>query len=266
MVVTARPDEMLPHVRAAAEAGYDTLVAAGGDGTLLELVNTLATLPHHRFTVGVLPLGTGQDWARTLGIPRKPEAAVRWLAGARPQAVDLGRATIDGTPRLFVNVASAGLSGEVGQRVNRARVKHPWTFLQATIATLLRFRAPAMRAWVDGELFYEGAAFLLAVGNGRFFGRGMQVCPDAIIHDGLLEVVLVEAMGKAEVLAALPTLYRGTHVRRSDVHTRRARQVVVEAGDGPIGIELDGEPLQGRRVEFEVLPGALSLLVKGGGP
>ncbi len=261
LAVTARPEELAAPLQRAAEAGCDTVLSVGGDGTTQALLDALAQQPALDFTVGVLPFGTGRDWARTLGIPLEPAAALRWLARAEARRVDLGCARVDGRERRFLNVASAGLSGEVGNRVNRTRVKRPWTFLQSIVGTLLRFDAPPMRVFLDGERFYEGDAFVLSVGNGRYFGRGMMICPDALINDGLFDVVLVEGMGKPQVLAALPTLFRGTHIHRADVHTRRARHVRVEALHPPLGLDLDGEPSEGTQIEFEVLPGALRMLV-----
>jgi diacylglycerol kinase (ATP) len=263
VAITERPEELSEHLHLAAEAGYDTIFSLGGDGTNLAIVNALAEQPEHNFTMGTLPLGTGRDWARTHQIPYDPEAALRWLVSAKSFPIDLGRITFGQQQRLFLNVASAGLSGEVARRTNEHPVKRPWTFIQATVSTLLQFNAAPMRVTLDGEPWYEGDAFLLAVGNGRFFGRGMKICPDAFINDGLFDVVLVEGMPKLKALGAIPGIFRGTHVTRSDVHVRRARHVLVE-GLGPrIGMEYDGDQApDSQRIEFEVLPGALRMLLQ----
>ncbi|MGH2543988.1 MAG: diacylglycerol/lipid kinase family protein [Ardenticatenaceae bacterium] len=263
VAVTSHPAEVAQQIALAAEAGYDTILSAGGDGTNLAVVNALAQRLEHGFTLATLPLGTGRDWARTLGIPPEPEAALQWLMRAEARPIDIGRVTADGMQHFFLNVASAGLSGEVGRRVNAAPVKRPWTYLGATISTLLQFGATAMRVSVDDIPTYEGGAILLAVGNGRFFGRGMMVCPDAHINDGLLDVVIVESMGKVKVLTALGTLYKGTHIEREDVHVLRGRRVTVEALGPPVGIELDGDSDLGSHtsITYEIVPGALRMLV-----
>ncbi len=261
VVVTSHPEEVAKHLHLAGEAGYDTIISVGGDGTNHAIIRALAEQPEHGFTFGTLPFGTGSDWARTLGIPHKPKAALQWLVKAEPCPVDLGRVTVDGKHHVFLNVASTGLSGEVARRVNAAPVKRPWTFLTTIIRTLLQFAPPGMRVFTDGKRFYEGDAFILSVGNGRFFARGMQICPDAYINDGLFDVVLVEGMGRAEVLSALPTTFRGTHIHRDDVHVHRARHVLVEALDPTLGMEMDGEGSEGKRMEFQIVPGAIRMLV-----
>ncbi|MGB0387911.1 MAG: diacylglycerol/lipid kinase family protein [Ardenticatenaceae bacterium] len=273
VAVTLDKQELGPHLVRAIEEGYDTVLVLGGDGTNLAVVNALAqfaqTPPATRdqsalltpLTFASLPFGTGRDWARTLGIPQKPADMLRWLANATPQPVDLGRVTIDGETQWFMNVASVGITGQIAQRVNAKPVKRPWIFLQATVGTLLRFNAPQMRVFLDGKFWYEGDILALAVANGRFFGRGMPVCPNAYINDGWFEVVLVEGMSKLKALTALPTLLIGTHLERDDVHLRRARQVRVEGINSPLSIEMDGEPSQGQVIEFEVSPNALRMLV-----
>ncbi|MBA3533409.1 MAG: diacylglycerol kinase family lipid kinase [Ardenticatenales bacterium] len=260
VATTSSAGEITKHLESALAAGYDTILAMGGDGTNFALINALAQFPGHDFTIATLPMGSGRDWARTLKIPQDPEAALRWMTEATPRPVDLGCIRYDGQSQRFLNVASAGLSGEVSRRTN-VPVKRPWTFLQATITTLLEFDALPMRVTVDGKVWYEGGAFLLAVGNGQYFGRGMHICPEAKFDDGFLDVVLVERMNKLKVLAALPSLFQGTHIRRADVHTRRARHVLVEAIGPDLGIDMDGEMAGGRRVEFEVMPHALKMLI-----
>jgi diacylglycerol kinase (ATP) len=260
LVVTNHPQEVLEKIRSAAREGYDMVLSIGGDGTNQVVVNALAQLPEHPLTFATLPFGTGRDLARSLEVPVEPHAAAAWLGRAEPYALDIGRVTSEDGRSYFVNVASAGLTGEVARRCN-VGVKRPWTYFQAAVSTLLQFGPPAMRVTIDGDVWYEGKSLALAVGNGRYFGRGMLVCPDALLNDGLFDVVLVEGMGKASALVALPSLYSGAHLKRGDVHTRRARHVIVEALGPPLDLEMDGEPGQSSRIEFEVMPGALQALV-----
>jgi diacylglycerol kinase (ATP) len=260
LVVTSHPQEVLEKIRLAARDGYDMVLSIGGDGTNQVVVNALAKLPEHPLTFATLPFGTGRDLARSLEVPVEPLAAAQWLARAEPCALDIGRVTSEGAQSYFVNVASAGLTGEVARRCN-VQVKRPWTYFQAAVSTLLQFGPPTMRVTIDGEVWYEGEALALAVGNGRYFGRGMLVCPDALLNDGQFDVVLVEGMGKANALVALPSLYTGAHLKRGDVHTRRARHVIVEALGPALDLEMDGEPDQSSTIAFEVVPGALQALV-----
>lgn len=262
VAVTQHPAEVPEALEQGANEGCDSVLALGGDGTNATIINALASRAAPPMTLGMLPLGTGRDWARTLGIPLEPEAALAWLKRAEPRAIDLGLRRADGDTRRFINVSSAGLSGEVGRRVNESGPKRPWSFLAASVQTLLRFAPPPMRVWVDGEPWFEGDSYLLAVANGRYFGRGMKVAPDAMINDGVFDVVLVEGMSRPKVLAALPTLFSGSHVKRGDVHLRRAQHVRVEAIAPPLYIEADGEAGEATAVEYEILPKAVEVWVE----
>jgi len=266
--VTEKPEELAGHLDAAAAAGVERLIAVGGDGTNHYVVNALAERPGPALIFGCLPVGTGSDWARALGMPSNPAAALDWLAGAQPLACDLGkveyldmRRGARPAKRFFLNIASAGVSGEVDARVNRAQRRTAATFLMATIATLLKYKPPWITVECDGNKLYEGRSYLLAVANGQFFGRGMWVAPKALINDGLFDVVLVEGMPRRRILLALQTVFSGKHLRRKDVHTTRAALVRVRSEDGPLGLDFDGEEAQGQDLRFTVLPEALKILV-----
>jgi diacylglycerol kinase family enzyme len=193
---------------------------------------------------------------------------VDWLKGAQPVRCDLGKIEYrdmknDGLSarRFFLNISSAGVSGEIVARVNRLRRRARSTFLRATIAALLKYRPQRMAVECDGEKFYEGPSYLLVVANGRFFGRGMWVAPEALINDGLFDVVLVEGMPRLRILLALRTVFSGRHLRRKDVHHRRAASVRVHSEDGPLCLEFDGEEAQGQDLLFTVSPGALRVMM-----
>jgi YegS/Rv2252/BmrU family lipid kinase len=270
IAVTQRPEDVAAHLDQARAAGLTRVIAIGGDGTNHALINALMHLNESdptgpRMTFGCLPIGTGHDWARTLGIPNSPEAAVRWIAAAQPTPLDVGRVqfTENGqeVTRHFLNIASAGIGGQVDKRVNRLQTRHPWTFLAATVQTLLTYSPQAMSVKIDGQNWYNGRSYIVAVANGCSFAHGMRIAPDAEYNDGLFDVVLVEGMPRARVLRALKTVYSGAHVRRSDVHVIRARTVEIElASTGAFGLDLDGEAAHGSRVRFEALPNALNTL------
>jgi diacylglycerol kinase family enzyme len=163
--------------------------------------------------------------------------------------------------RTFLNIASAGVSGEVDARVNRSRRRTSLTFLRATIATLFQYRPQRITVNCDGKTFYSGSSYLVAVANGRCFGRGMWVAPQALINDGKFDVVLVEGMPRLRILAALRTVFNGQHLKRDDVHHLRASEVDVHSESGPLSIDLDGEEAQGQDLHFTVQPGAIKVLV-----
>ncbi len=269
VAVSERPEDVGRHLDAAAAAGVDLVVAFGGDGTNHSVVNALVERPGLGAAFGCLPVGTGTDWARALGIPGDPGAAMDWLMRARPVLCDLGK--LDYTDarkgdlpsrRFFLNISSAGVSGAIVARVNRLRRRTSLTFLRTTVAALFKFRPQRIIVECDRQKFYEGPSYLLAVANGRFFGRGMRVAPDALVDDGLFDVVLVEGMPRLRILLALRTVFSGRHLRRNDVHHRRASSVRVHSEEGPLCLDLDGEEALGQDLVYTVMPGALRVLMQ----
>ena len=270
IAVTQRPEEVAVHLDQARQAGLTRVIAIGGDGTNHALINALMQINSAnpggpRMTFGCLPVGTGHDWARTLGIPNSPEAAVRWIAAAEPTRLDVGRLqfTSNGQTltRHFLNIASAGIGGQVDQKVNRLTRRRPWTFLAATVQTLLSYTPQLLQVSIDGQPWYNGPSYIVAVANGCNFAHGMRIAPDARYDDGLFDVVLVEGMPRTRILRALYTVYSGAHVRRNDVHIRRGQQVEITLPSSEaLGLDLDGEAERGTHIRFEALPGALTTL------
>jgi YegS/Rv2252/BmrU family lipid kinase len=263
IAVTRHPLEIIDHLDTAYASGVTRVIAIGGDGTNHALVNAIIDVNNQHpdgppMIYGNVPVGTGRDWARGTGFPIKPEVAAQWIAHAQPRKTDIGQLMADGTQTYFLNIASAGLSGEVDRRVNATQVRRPWTFLQATIGTLLNHRPQPMRVEIDGSLWYEGKAYIVAVANGTTFGHGMKIAPTAQITDGLFDVILVEGMPRVEALLALRKLYDATHLLHPGVHFKRGQQVHI-IGDN-IGLDLDGEPASGDDLTFSVKPGLLQLL------
>ncbi len=124
----------------------------------------------------------------------------------------------------------------------------------------MQFGAPRMKVEIDGDPWFEGEAFIMSVGNGRFFGRGMKAHPQAYLNDGLFDVVLVEEIPLAEALVCLPQLMKGEHLKRPDVQFHRGTQVRVTAYGNVMQMETDGEPTQGSEVVYTMLPGAINIL------
>jgi diacylglycerol kinase (ATP) len=268
LAVTQRPEDVDSCLERAVSDGLARVIAIGGDGTNNSVINALAALrarhpdgPHPAF--GTLPVGTGRDWARSVGIPFDLDAAVRWLAAAQPQPLDIGLLHADGQPRRFLNIASTGLSGEVDRRVNLAHVRRPWTFLLATVATIASYRPLPMRISLDGQLWHDDRAYVLAVANGTTFGHGMAVAPAASMTDGLFDVVLVEAMSRAKALYTLSQVYSGSHLKVSGVQHGRAARVDISSSS-PLDLDVDGEHARGHHLVFSVEPGALRVLLPAG--
>jgi len=178
--------------REAVRAGVERVVVAGGDGTLSEVVSGLLGAGlGDRAEIGLLPLGTGGDFARTLGLPRDLDAAIACIAAGRPRRIDAGRVDyLDEHSReataYFANVTSLGISGLTVQLVNRTTKVFGGTlsFLVGTVRSIARYRCPDVSVRVDGRIVHQGPLTLATAANGRYFGGGMQVAPEARTDDG----------------------------------------------------------------------------------
>jgi YegS/Rv2252/BmrU family lipid kinase len=266
LVWTRGPRDAERLAREAVRAGVERLVVAGGDGTAAEVVSGLLSASLGAYAeVAFLPLGTGADLHRTLGIPRDVGQAIAALARGKGRRIDAGRVRYvgdDGAEResWFVNVASAGLSGVVTRHVNGSKMLGATlAFLVGTLVGLARFRPPAARIHADGALVFEGEFALAAAANGRYFGGGMLVAPGARPDDGLLDLVLIPALPKWVLVRHLPGLYRGTHLAVPGVQLHRARRIELEPIGAPALGEIDGESVARLPMTVEALPGALQL-------
>jgi diacylglycerol kinase (ATP) len=252
--------------RLAAQActdGADVVAAMGGDG----MVGMVATaLIGKDAALGVVPTGTGNDFARLLGIDRRhPVAAVRGLRGPRIIDVDAVHLSLgDGSKRSFVNVAGAGFDSEVNETANRMRTRIQGTvkYVAAVFKTLRRFSPATFEVSIDGDRS-SLSGMLIAVGNGRSYGGGMHVCPSAVITDGILEVCVVGGMSKGEFVRAFPRVFRGTHVTHPKVTMLRGAKIEISA-DRHFDVYADGEPAGPLPAMFEVAPHALKVAVPEG--
>ncbi|HEY2938655.1 MAG TPA: diacylglycerol kinase family protein [Gaiellaceae bacterium] len=258
------PGQLGELARAAADGGARLLVAVGGDGTVNEVAQGLAG--RDGVELAVIPRGTGWDFVRTYGIPRRLEDAVAVALEGRPRTIDLGRAryhTWSGTEEesYFANIASAGMSGAIAKRANETskalggKVSYVW----ATLAVFSRWRNDEVRVTVDGET-RSGRMHDVVVANGRYFGGGMMICPEAEPDDGLFDVLTIGDLTKRDLLLTLPKTYRGRHLPHPKAELLRGAVVEIETGT-PLPVQLDGEQPGTTPVRFEIVPQALRLRV-----
>ncbi|MFF0007218.1 diacylglycerol kinase [Streptomyces tibetensis] len=232
--------DALVRARAAVESGTGALIAVGGDGMAGLALQALAGT---RTPLGLVAVGTGNDFARALGLPvREPAAAGRMIADAlkcgRIRDIDLGQVG----DRWFGTVLASGFDSRVNDRGNRMR--WPTGRLKydlAMIAELAGFRPVPYRIRVDDGEVREVEATLVAVGNGSSYGGGMRICPGADLTDGLFDVTVVGDCSRGTLLRVFPRVYRGTHVEHPKVTVLRATRVEI-AAEGVTGYA-DGEPL-----------------------
>jgi diacylglycerol kinase (ATP) len=237
------------------------VIAVGGDGTAFLAANRIVASPRRdALALGFVAGGTGSDLAANLGLPKRPEAALARALSAAPSPVDVLRVTAGGERRVVLNVASAGLSGLVAERVNARAKRGALVYLAATLGALASYRPFRGTVEVDGKPWFRGAIYLLAVANGRTFGKGMQVAPEALVDDGLADVVVVGAMPPWRVPLELPRLFTGRILSARPVVWRRGRRVRL-LPDGPLPpLELDGETLPAGPADYELVPGGLMVL------
>ena len=270
IVRTTHPGHATQAARDALRSGERFLVAAGGDGTVHEVVNGMISggrpvAPDA--VLGVVAAGSGCDFVRSFGLPGDAVQAARHLAGDGVRAIDVGILTCtEGAPktktRYFVNIAEAGLGGAVVARA--AGFKGLGRFLGGARyacgfwLTLPGFRPATVRLDADGQAF-AWRAYNVVVANCRFYGGGMQISPKSAPDDCLLDV-LVMTGPKSDAFTTLPKVYRGTHLPHRNIAELRAGRVLLDA-DRPFLIEADGELLGTTPATFGVIPAAIRLKV-----
>ena len=243
--------------------GIDTIVAGGGDGTLSEVATTLAhrdesadALP----SLGLLPLGTANDFARAAGIPDAPEAALRLLLQAPATPIDLLKLDANGETHWAANLASGGFGTQVTTETHEGLKK--WLGGLAYVVTgLSRLgRIEPLQARVLGPDFrWEGDFIALGIGNGRQAGGGQALCPDALVDDGLLDLTIVPPL-EGELLATFGTaMAEGKEAALDHVALRRALPWIEIESAQPLTLNLDGEPVEAMTFRIECMPKRLRM-------
>lgn len=271
---TSKPGDGVALARQALASGCEVLAVVGGDGTLNEAVQAYVDAEGEPIAgppLAVIPSGTGGDFARCCGFAAGDlDGALRRLEARRVRRADLGLLRLHDSAgqalsRAFLNITSAGISGDVDERVERGPkwLGGRWAFFLATVAATLAYRNVPVEIRLDGKTWHEGRVLLVAIANGRFFGGGMLVAPHADISDGWLDVVCVGDLTKLQFLREFPKVREGKHLDLASVRTERARavQIVAAAGARPVLVDVDGETPGYLPLEARVLPGALQLCV-----
>ncbi|MFD7492964.1 diacylglycerol kinase [Streptomyces sp. NPDC059832] len=250
-------DDALRRARAAVAAGTGALIAVGGDGMMsLALQAVAGTMT----PLGVVAVGTGNDFARALGLPiRDPAAAGRLAAealkGGAVREIDLGRVG----ERWFGSVLASGFDSRVNDRGNRMRwVGGRFKYDLAILAELAAFKPIPYRIRLDGGPVREIEATLIAVGNGSTYGGGMRICADAVMDDGLFDVTVVGDCSRTTLLKVFPRVYRGTHLGHPEVTVHRVSSIELAAAG--VTAYADGEQLGSLPLTADCVPGAVRVL------
>ncbi|OGK97409.1 MAG: hypothetical protein A3D33_13255 [Candidatus Rokubacteria bacterium RIFCSPHIGHO2_02_FULL_73_26] len=257
---TAGPGGATELARRAAADGWPLVIAVGGDGTLNEVVNGLVDAGGRpRAALGVIGTGRGRDACANLGLPADPMLAARRLLTGADVALDLGVAEWpDGTRRCFVNACGAGFDAVVARRVAARGGSGTVPYVRGVLEALRAQRPLAVDLVLDGAQTWRGPVTAVVVANGARYGGGMRIAPAADPTDACLDLVVLGALGRLELVWWLPTVYRGEHLGHRKIFTRRAREVVIRAAT-PLPTHVDGEAAPPTPVTLRVLPGALRL-------
>ena len=264
--VTEAPGHAIELAKSAAKKGYEIVVSVGGDGTLHEIVNGLheagATTD---VAVGIVNTGTGADYIRTLGLPRRYKEACKCLLSPSRRTVDLGvvEYTKDGQrkKRLFVNFAGIGFDAEVVKATTekfKALGDMP-SYLMGLFSTLMSYENRDVSITVDGE-HGERRICTVLLNNGRYGGGGMMPAPNADPGDGFFDLVIIDDITKPDLIMSLPRIYRGTHLTHPKVTLMRAREVEITP-TLTSAVQADGELLGEAPARFTVLPAALTVII-----
>lgn len=259
LVRTARPWHAAELAERAVSDGFEIVAAAGGDGTTHEVVNGLMTASNGKEAgmLGIIPIGSGSDFANTVGVPPELRAACHRLAHGQARVVDVGRVTLPGcAPRYFDNTVNVGFGGVV--TVEALKVK--WLrgialYLPVVLKTVfLYYTAPLVTLEYDGQELTLPAV-MISVANGPREGGGFYVAPQAQPDDGLFDLCIAHEMSRLAMLALIPHFMKGTHVGRESITMARAKRVTISSPDDLVA-HADGEVLctDSHRLGFEILP------------
>jgi len=250
---------------AAAVARGDVVVSVGGDGMLSSLAGAVSAAGG---TLALLPAGRGNDFARMLGLPEHPRGQAELLLTGAVRPVDLLSYTVPGAqPRLVAGSVYSGVDARAAELVDRMRwVPKKLQYPYAAVRSLATYQPGRFRVSVDGDT-RSFAAATVVVANSAYYGKGMRIAPSASVDDGLLDVVVIEAASRLELLRSLPKVYDGSHVTRPEVTVLTGRRVEVSGTSrAPIPVGGDGEPLGAlppsadAPAVIELLPGALRII------
>jgi YegS/Rv2252/BmrU family lipid kinase len=261
---TVYPGHATDLARQAGEQGFDNVIAVGGDGTVHEVINGLMQLPENkRPLLGVVPVGSGNDYAHFLKLPLDPEEALHHALKGEASRLDVGKITDEnGRSEYFNNTLGIGFDAIVTIRTQKIKIVHGFAMyflaVMQTIAT--NFDCIPMKVRTDQEAWSQ-PSLMLSIGNGPREGGGFLITPDAKMDDGLLHYVTIGKLTRLRMLQLVPEVQKGTHGRHKEFRMGTMKAMSVDA-ERPLLIHLDGEVFAGfgtqiRHIEIEVFPNAI---------
>lgn len=236
---------------------YTLIVAVGGDGTVNEIAKGI--IRKGRGILAIIPGGTGNDLARSIGIPLNAKNAIKLMLKGNKKEIDIGKVN----SYNFLNIASAGFDAEVvinNERIKK-KVKNHISYAISVVYTLFKYRDKSVTLEIDGSIFDE-KILLLAVGNGKYYGGGMKILPMAKIDDAYLDICVISNISKLMLLYLFPTIFKGHHIRYTKyVKTYKAKSVKISSRETFL-LNIDGEVIETKQANFSLADKKLNVIVK----
>ena len=265
---TQKKGHAIDSARKAINTGFRKIISVGGDGTLNEVVNGVFTQEYcspKEITVGMMPVGTGNDWGRMFGIPLVYEGAVNVIKENKLMLHDIGVVTFhsgsEQHKRYSINIAGLGFESLVVKKTNKQKDRgrsSQAVYFYNLLSSLLSYKNIKTDVIIDG-VKKTSNVFSINVGNGRYCGGGMRQTPDALPDDGLLDITVIREMGRIEIIKSLKLLYDGTILSHPKIDGYRSNNLRVES-ESLLYLEADGESLGHTPAEFSIIPAAINIV------
>lgn len=269
-ITTEKKEHAVSITKAKINAGYRKFLIVGGDGTLNEVINGIFTqdqISPDKFLVGMIPVGTGNDWCRMFKVPFSYKKAVKSLLKENTFVQDIGKVNyFEGNnqkTRYFINVAGIGYDAVVALKTNKDKSRGrggPLVYIKNLFTSLLFYKHSDTELVIDNQEPYRCKTFSMGVGICKYNGGGMKQLPDAIPDDGLLDVTLIKKLGKFTVIKEISRLYDGSFVNHPKVATFTGKKIFIKSTPA-ISLEADGESLGHSPFEFEIMQKSLKVVV-----
>lgn len=241
LMQTSHPGDAIRQIAGWDLSGFDGLVAAGGDGTLFEVLNGLYRKDKaHRIPVGLVPVGTGNAFARELGLmPNDWKRGVGLIREGKLRSVDVGRVETPSETYYFLNIVGAGLPVNAMKAAAKLKFMGNAAYTVGTLWHAMKLKSYALHIEIDGEVVEQDSLFV-EISNTRYTGTTFLIAPEAVLDDGLLDVILLRKLSRRRILRLFPTIYSGRHVLHEEIRTFKATSIRITE---PTGLELapDGE-------------------------
>ena len=270
-VFTEKPKDAISFSKRFIKEGYRKFIAVGGDGTINEVVNGIfkqKDVPQHEVSLGVVMVGTGNDWGKMFDIPSDYASAVEVIQQNKLFLQDVGKVNyrngIKFSSRYFVNVAGLGFDAKVAQKTNQAKNEgksSKLSYFRALLSSLVKYKSVDVNIEIDDKTGFNGDLFSMSVGIGKFSGGGMMQTPDAVVNDGLFDLTIIKDISKMKVIRSVKKLYNGKIHSVKETEAFRAQKLKIDS-KAELFLEVDGESLGKAPFVFEIYPEQLQVVVK----